>query len=69
MSAGAWDAVQKHGGMILNVEQNHPTLGGRNLYILGEAVGGTGRASVEALTQVHFSDWKKDDILRIEQLG
>ena len=47
MSAGAWDAVQKHRGMILNVEQKHPTLGGRNSYILGEAVKGTGRASVE----------------------
>ena len=68
MSAGAWDAVQKNGGMILNVEQKHPTLGGRNSYILGEAVGGTGRASVEALTQVQFWDWKKDDVINIERL-
>ena len=68
MSVGAWDAVQKHGGMILNVEQKHPTLGGRNSYILAEVVGGTGRASVEALTQIQFWDWKKDDVINIERL-
>ena len=52
-----------------NPEQKHPTPGGRNSCILGEAVGGTGRAFVEALTQVQFWDCKKDDVISIECLG
>ena len=59
-------AVKRHD---LNPEQKHPTPSGRNLCTLGEAVGGTGRASVEALTQVQFWDCKKDDVISIECLG
>ena len=40
----------------LKVELKHPTLFGRNSYILGEAAEETGRASVEALAQVQFWD-------------
>ena len=53
----------------LKPEQKHPTLSGWNSYTLGEAAGGTGKSSVEALAQVQFWDWKKDDITNIERLG